>query len=88
VSFRPAGARTGDAVPELQLTLPDAGVRLTAAQGAAAVSLRRFAATFPPAPLGTLAPGGSAILRIGGDRAAEPWHVRIAPQGRVTACGL
>jgi hypothetical protein len=88
ISFRPAGARTGDAVPELELTLPAAGVGLTAARGPAAVSVRRFAVTFPPAPLATLALGGSAILRIGGDRAPEPWHVRIAPQGHITACGL
>jgi hypothetical protein len=44
--------------------------------------------TFPPAPVATLAPGTSGILRIDGDRAPQPWHVRIAPQGRVTACGL
>jgi hypothetical protein len=88
LSFRPAAARAGDAPPELQLTLPAAGLGLTAAQGPAAVSVRRFAATFPPTPLAALEPGGSGILRIGADRAPQPWHVRIAPQGRVTACGV
>ena len=36
-------------------------------------------------PLGTLA-GEAALLRIGPDRAAQPWHVRIAPAAGARAC--
>ena len=88
VRFRADAARAGDASPELQITLPSAGLRLSASDGPATVSLRRFAAAFPSTPLGTVAPGASAVLRIREDHAPVPWHVRIAPQGHVTACGL
>jgi hypothetical protein len=50
--------------------------------------VRRFADGFPEQPLGTLAAGGSATLRIRPDRAEQPWHVRVASDRRVTACGL
>lgn len=88
VAFEPAEARPAAVTPELQLTLPPAGLLLTAAGGPASVSVRRFADVFPEQPQASLARAARATLRIADDRATQPWHVRVAPTGRVTACGL
>jgi hypothetical protein len=88
VAFTPTDVRAGETTPTLDLTLPRAGVLVRAVGGPAAVSVRRFAETFPATPLATVGPGASGVLRIDGDDAPQPWHVRLAPQGRVTACGL
>jgi hypothetical protein len=88
VSFRPAGLTPAGVSPELQLTVPPTGLRLTAEDGPAAVSARRFADTFPSRPQATLAPGADATMRIPRDLAPQPWHARVRPAGRVTVCGL
>jgi hypothetical protein len=88
VAFRPADARAAGIASELAFTLPSAGVLLTAAGGPATVAVRRFADGFPAQPLGMLAAGGSATLRIPADLADRPWHVRVASDRGVTACGL
>jgi hypothetical protein len=86
VTFRPDAVRDPVVAGDVQLTLPPAGLRLTTGAGAASLSLRRFAAGFPPQPLSRISPGSSAELSIPGDGAAAPWHVRIAPDAAVTAC--
>jgi hypothetical protein len=88
VAFEPAEARPAAVTPELQLTLPRAGLLLTASDGPVTVSVRRFADVFPEQPQATLAGAARATLRIGADRATQPWHVRLAPAGSVTTCGL
>lgn len=88
VTFRPAGVRAAGVASELAFTLPSSGVLLTAGRAAATVAVRRFAQAFPEPPLGTVTAGASAILRIGPDRADRPWHVRVASEQPVTACGL
>jgi len=88
ITFRPDVARPVASTPELQLTLPPAGLRLTAENGTADVTVRRFAGAFPPEPLSRLAASSTATLRIARDDAAAPWHVRIAADGPVSACGL
>ena len=88
VRFRPDAARAAGAVPELQLTLPSGGVRLKTGSGPATVSVRRFAGVFPEAPLGHMAAASSANIRIPADGARAPWHLRVAPEAEVTACGL
>ena len=60
---------------------------LTAGGGGATVTVRRFADGFPDEPLGRISPGGSGLLAIRPDLATQPWHVRVAPEARVTACG-
>jgi hypothetical protein len=87
VSFTPAGAGPAAPEPALELTVPAGGLVLTARGGEATVSVRRFADGFPDEPLGRIAPGGSGLLTIRPDRAPQPWHVRVAPEARVTACG-
>jgi hypothetical protein len=88
VNFRPDAAVPGGAAPELQVTLPAGGLLLTAQGGRAGVSVRRFAATFPRDPSAWLTPGSPAVLRPRADRAPQPWHVRLTPEARVSACGL
>ena len=84
VVFRPAAA--GPAA--LELTLPRTGIELRTGPGPAAVALRRFAAGFPdPAPE-HLRAGSRATLRIAPDGAPDPWHVRVAPEARLTACTM
>jgi hypothetical protein len=50
------------------------------------VGVRRFANEFQP--VGGVAPGASATLRIRPDLAAQPWHVRVAPTQGATVCGI
>jgi hypothetical protein len=89
VSLLPAAYQSPFLKPGLDLVVPSAGLVLTAQEGGPVeLSLRRFASGFPPWQLGTLAGGRTAILRIPDDRATRPWHVHLAPAGRVTACGL
>jgi hypothetical protein len=89
VSLRPSAYQSPFFTPSLDLVVPPGGLVLTTQDGTPVeLALRRFAAGFPPYRLGTLAGGRTATLRIPGDRAPQPWHVRLAPSGRVTACGL
>ena len=88
VLLTPPDARTEATPATLDVTLPPGGLLLRAQGGEATVTLRRFAATFPTTPLATLTAGGSGVLRIEGDDARQPWHVRLAPQARVRACAL
>jgi hypothetical protein len=87
VEFAPAGAGPAQPEPALELTVPASGLVLTARGGGATVSLRRFADGFPDKPLGRISPGGAGLLTIRPDRAPHPWHVRVAPEARATACG-
>ena len=66
--------------------MPATGLVLTARGGGADVSYRRFADRYPDDPLDRLAPGGSGLLTIRPDRSPRPWHVRVAPEARLTAC--
>jgi hypothetical protein len=83
VTFTP-GTQTG---PALDLTVPADGLVLTAQDGSATVALRRFADEFSDQPAGRLAAGDSGLLAIRTDRAPNPWHARVVPEARLTACG-
>jgi hypothetical protein len=87
VEFAPAGAGPAQPEPALELTVPASGLVLTARGGGATVTVRRFADGFPDEALGRISLGGSGLLTIRPDRAPHPWHVRVAPEARVTACG-
>ncbi len=84
VEFAPAAAGPADPPPTVDLTVPPGGLLVT---GAATVAVRRFAGGFPEDPIGRVAPGGSGLLAIRADRAPQPWHARVMPQARMTACG-
>jgi hypothetical protein len=83
VTFTP-GTQPGAA---LELTVPANGVVLTAQDGTATVTLRRFADEFSDKPVGRLAAGDSGLLAIRSDLAPNPWHARVVPEARLTACG-
>ena len=85
-SSRPTGAGPAAPEPAIELTVPASGLVLTARGGGAGVSYRRFADRYPDDPLDRLAPGGSGLLTIRPDRSPRPWHVRVAPEARLTAC--
>jgi hypothetical protein len=87
VEFTPAGAGPAQPDPALELTVPASGLVLSARGGDATVSVRRFADRFPDDPLGRVSAGGSGRLTIRPDRSPKPWHVRVAPDARLTACG-
>lgn len=81
--------RAGGASPALlAVTLPPGGALLRAGAGGATVAVRRFAARFPRQSLGTLASGGTALLRIGPDRAAQPWYVGLSARAGGRVCGV
>ena len=86
VEFAPAGAGPAAPEPAIELTVPASGLVLTARGGGATVSYRRFADRYPDDPLDRLASGGSGLLTIRPDRSPRPWHVRVAPEARLTAC--
>jgi hypothetical protein len=88
ITFRPEVAGPAVSTPELQLTLPPAGVRLTAGNGSADITVRRFATGFPQESLSRLAASSTGTLRIARDRSDAPWHVRVASEAAVTACGV
>jgi hypothetical protein len=88
VSFAPLPVTPAASVPTLDLTVPRTGLWLAAEGAPLTATLRRFATGFGAQPLARVAAGATATLRIGGDAAPQPWHVRVAPAGRVTACGL
>jgi hypothetical protein len=88
VAFRPDPFVPTGAVPVLDLTVPPEGVLVTTLGGSTTVRLRRFAGSFPTAPLGSLEASASAALRPGADPSPLPWHVRLEPQGRLRVCGL
>jgi hypothetical protein len=71
----------------VELTVPRDRLVITAG-GGATVTVRRFADGFPDEPLGRIAPDGSGTLAIRADLASTPWHVRVASEGRMTACGV
>jgi hypothetical protein len=85
VAFTPAAAGPATSAPAVELTLPPAGL-VVSAPGGATVAVRRFAAGFPDAPVGRIAPGGSGRLSVRPDLAPNAWHVRVNPQSRVTVC--
>jgi hypothetical protein len=84
VEFTPAAAGPAEPRPSLELTVPSAGLVVT---GEATVAVRRFADGFPADPIGRVAPGGSGLLAIRPDAAMQPWHARVTPAARITACG-
>jgi hypothetical protein len=86
VAFRPRGRSSGSVTGELEVTVPPAGVLLTAEGGAATVGVRRFGDEFRD--VGRLAPSASATVRIRSDRAGQAWHMRVEPTERATVCGL
>jgi hypothetical protein len=86
IRFQLPGVTAANANSDLEFTLPPGGVVVTAEGGPATVSVRRFADEFQPA--GKLASSATAMLRIGPDRATQPWHVRVAPAGRARVCGI
>ncbi|MEA2333277.1 MAG: hypothetical protein QOH58_3415 [Thermoleophilaceae bacterium] len=89
LTYRPAAYNPSFVGFTLDLTVPAGGVALTADRGApSTVRLRRFSDTYPDKPLGTLAGGATATLSIRPDLAPQPWHLRVAPRGAVTVCGL
>jgi hypothetical protein len=88
VAFAPASAGPAEPQPALELTLPAGGVVISADRGPATISIRRFADGFSERPLGRIAAGRSGRLAIRADRAAQPWHVRVVPEARATACAM
>jgi hypothetical protein len=85
-AFRPAARSSESVTSDLQVTVPRAGVLLTAEGGAATVAVRRFGDEFRD--VGRVAPSAPAAVRIRPDRAGQPWHMRVEPTGRATVCGL
>jgi hypothetical protein len=86
-AFRPATFTPGaPAANDFILTVPASGLVVRAEGGSAAVSVRRFADEFHP--LGEVAAGGTALVRIARDQAPQPWHLQVAPTGSATVCGV
>jgi hypothetical protein len=73
----------------IDVTVPATGLAVTAIGDAPAEArIRRFADTFPQAPLGTVAPRSTAILKIPERPGVGAWHLRLTPNAPVRACGL
>jgi hypothetical protein len=86
VVFMPSAFIPAASGNELQVTVPPGGLRIATAGGPATIAVRRFAAQFQA--IGTVSGSAGASLRIGSDRAASPWHVRVVASQRATVCGL
>jgi hypothetical protein len=70
---------------DIDVALPTPGVWLAAEGGPVMVAVRRFGDDFQP--IGEVADGASATLRIAPDLAANAWHLRFTPAQRVRLCG-
>jgi hypothetical protein len=88
VVYTPAPFLPASGTNELRVTVPKPGLRLTVEGGSASVNLRRFGPDFFPPAVGQVHPGTPVTLRIAPDLATVPWHLRVAPAGRTTVCGL
>jgi hypothetical protein len=86
VSFVPAAATPVAADHQLDVIVPSSGLVVTAQGGPVTVSVRRFADEF--LPISRLGGSASAVLRIGPDLSARPWHARVVPTDRATVCGV
>ena len=85
----PCIAVTGGASGSAVVALPPGGVVASTPRGqGATMSLRRFSSESFPIKAGTIAPGGSTVLRIPPDAASQPWQLEIDSHGPVTVCGL
>lgn len=84
--IRTASSVAAPDAPSVQVTLPlpPGGALIRALRGNAAVAVRRFADQYEP--VGTIASGASAMLRIGPDRAARGWDVQASSSGKVAIC--
>jgi hypothetical protein len=85
-TYRPAAFTAATGTNALQVTVPATGLLLGAGSAPATVGVRRFAPQFQQ--LGTLAPSARATLRIAPDLTPQPWHLQIAGNGPLIACGL
>jgi hypothetical protein len=84
VLFRPE--KTGGSI---DFQVPSVGLAIRASSAASVeVRLRQFAETFPTAPLGTVSPGTTVLLRVPPRPRLRPWRVRLQPSGPVTTCTL
>jgi hypothetical protein len=91
VAFRPGCVNlTPTAAGALiDMTVPSTGIAVTTLGDAPVEArIRRFADTFPQAPLGAVAPQSTAILRIPERPGVGAWHLRLTPKEPVRACGL
>jgi hypothetical protein len=88
VEFRPDAVRATKPAPELELTVPAAGLLVRTADGSARVDIRRFATGFSAAERNVIQASNAAVLRVPSDSASQPWRARITPQGRLSVCAL
>jgi hypothetical protein len=91
VAFRPGCVNLAPtaAGAMLDVTVPSTGIAVTSIGDAPVEArIRRFGDTFPQAPLGTVAPRSTAILKIPERPGVGPWHLRLTPTEPVQACGL
>lgn len=86
--FTASGFLPGNVSPEVRVTAPLSGLRVTAGGSPTSISVRRFASEFSPQLPGTVARSDSGILRVRADLSRAPWHALIATTGRAAICGL
>ena len=84
VRFAPKGAGAA-----LDVLLPPAGIKLSAAPGPAVqLRARRFGKEFETPPFESLSSRRTMVLRPRRDGATLPWHLRLSPYQAVSACSL
>ena len=84
IRFTAAPVVPAGAASTIDVTVPAAGIVVSAAGAPAAVSVRRFAQELQP--LGQVAASSAVAVRTFPDRSGVPWHVRIAAQRAATIC--
>jgi hypothetical protein len=86
VRFRPASVSGRGRQTALEVTLRTPAVEVVTRGDAAEVAVRRFAAAYG-APIGRVQPDRRGLIRIPSDLATQPWHVQLAGDGDILACG-
>jgi hypothetical protein len=81
VTWRPPGPGAN-----LDLTVPETGLLITAIRDPANVTPRRFQDKFPEQPTATVPARATQAIAPPRDASPTPWHVRLAGAGPVRAC--
>jgi hypothetical protein len=82
---RPSGA---DSVV-VTAALPRAGLAIRAlGRLGVEIKLRRFGDAFTNAPIGTVTPGPTQLLRVPGDASTRPYRVQLTGQGGLSLCSV
>lgn len=86
VHYRPDASAPAAAARTLALTVTPRGLLVRNGPSPSTVALRRYFTQF--APVGSVPPGTTMVVKLKPDLAPRPWHAQISSGGAFTVCSL